>query len=165
MARAAAPLAESTRETLTSLPFTKREAAVRLRGRTKHRVFLDGGPFTGVAARHLAVRLMRLRDEVHMLPGHPVHLNALVQDLRRTDVLVLFDHRLYEERMARVAQEAKTAGARIVLFTDLWFSPVTALADVVLAAAVRCAMPGTGLVPTSALIETLLAVRADSGEG
>ncbi|MEU5227128.1 SIS domain-containing protein [Streptomyces toyocaensis] len=138
------------------MPFTKLEAAVRLRCRTKHRVFLDGGRFTGVAARHLALRLMRLRDEVHMLPGHPVHPNALTRDLRRPDVLVLIDHRPYEERMARIAQEAKTAGARIVLFTGPWFSPVMAVADVVLAVAVRFPMPGTGLAPTSALIKTLL---------
>ncbi|MEU0087485.1 MurR/RpiR family transcriptional regulator [Streptomyces sp. NPDC006274] len=164
MDRAAALLTESTRETLASLPATELDAAVRLLGRPGHRVFLDGGRFTGIAARCLGLRLMRLRDGVHMVPDHPVPLASLTRDLRRTDVLVLFDHRPYEERTARIARQAKDSGARIVLFTDPWFSPVTEIADVVLAASVRSPVPRTSLVPTLALIETLVAVLADSGD-
>jgi DNA-binding MurR/RpiR family transcriptional regulator len=164
MDRAATLLTESTHETLASLPATELDAAVRLLGRPGHRVFLDGGRFTGIAARCLALRLMRLRDGVHMVPDHPVPLASLARDLRRTDVLVLFDHRPYEERTARIARQAKASGARIVLFTDPWFSPVTEIADVVLAAAVRSPVPRTSLVPTLALIETLVAVLADSGD-
>lgn len=162
-ARTAALLAQSTRETLTSLPSAELDAAGRiLGGGPQHRVFLDGGRFTGVAARYLALRLMGLRDEVRVLPGHPVQLASVTRDLRRTDVLVLFDHRPYEERTARIAKQAKAAGARIVLFTDAWFSPVTEVADVVLAAAGRSPLPRTSLVPTLALIETLLTVLAGS---
>jgi DNA-binding MurR/RpiR family transcriptional regulator len=164
MDRAAALLMESTRETLASLPAAELDAAVRLLGRSGHRIFLDGGRFTGIAARYLALRLMRLRDGVHLAPDHPVPLTSLARDLRRTDVLVLFDHRPYEERTARLAQQAKASGARIVLFTDPWFSPVTELADVVIAAAVRSPLPRTSLVPTLALIETLVAALADYGD-
>lgn len=161
-ARTAALLAQSTRETLTSLPSAELDAAGRILGGPQHRVFLDGGRFTGVAARYLALRLMGLRDEVRVLPGHPVQLAAVTRDLRRTDVLVLFDHRPYEERTARIAKQAKAAGARIVLFTDAWFSPVTEVADVVLSASGRSPLPRTSLVPTLALIETLLTVLAGS---
>lgn len=160
--RTAALLADSTRETLASLPTAELDAAGRILGAAQHRVFLVGGRFTQVAARYLALRLMGMRDEVRILPDHPVQLAALARDLRRNDVLVLFDHRPYEERAARLAGEAKAVGARIVLFTDPWFSPVTEVADVVLAAAGRSPLPRTSLVPTLALIETLLTVLAGS---
>lgn len=164
-ARAATLLARRTRETLTSLPPEQLEAAVRLLGSARHRVLLDGGgPFTGIVARCLALRLMELRREVRPLPRHAVHLAAAIRGLRRSDVVVLFDHRPYEERLARVAREARAAGARILLFTDPWFSPVTEIADVVLTAPVESVSPRTSLVPTLALVEALTAVLADSGD-
>lgn len=164
MDRAAALLTESTRETLASLPSAELDAAVRLLGPPGRRVFLDGGRFTGIAARYLALRLMRLREGVFMIPEHPVPRTSLTRDLRRTDVLVLFDHRPYEERTARIAQRAKSSGSRIVLFTDPSYSPVTEVADVVLTAAVCSPVPRTSLVPTLALIETLVTVLADPGD-
>ena len=99
-----------------------------------------------------------------MMPEHPVPRTSLTRDLRRTDVLVLFDHHPYEERTARTAERAKASGARIVLFTDPSYSPVTEVADVVLTAAVRSPVPRTSLVPTLALIETLVTVLAVSGD-
>jgi DNA-binding MurR/RpiR family transcriptional regulator len=164
LGRVATLLAESTRETLAALPSTDLDAAVRLLGLPRNRVFLDGGRFTGIAARYLALRLMRLRERVFIMPEHPVSRTSLVRDLRRTDVMVLFDHRPYEERTARIARQAKASGARIVLFTDPWFSPVTEVADVVLTAAVRSPVPRTSLVSTLALIETLVTVLTDPGD-
>ncbi|HET9380029.1 MAG TPA: MurR/RpiR family transcriptional regulator [Streptomyces sp.] len=163
-AQAATLLAEGTRETLAALAEADLAEAVRLLGLPRNRVFLDGGRFTGIAARCLALRLMRLREDVFMMPDHPVSRTSFARDLRRTDVMVLFDHRPYEERTARIAGQAKASGARVVLFTDPWFSPVTEVADVVLTAAVRSPVPHTGLVPTLALVETLVAVLADSGD-
>ncbi|MFD0319160.1 MurR/RpiR family transcriptional regulator [Streptomyces flavalbus] len=162
-ARAATLLAEATRETLTSLPAAELDAAVRLLGSERNRVFLDGGRFTGVLAQCLELRLMGLRDGVRRLPDHPVQLAAVARDLRRSDVVVLFDHRPYEERTARLAHQAKAAGARILLFTDPTFSPVTEIADVVLTAAVRSPSPRASLVPTLALIEALVTVLAGYG--
>ncbi|MEU3254826.1 MurR/RpiR family transcriptional regulator [Streptomyces sp. NPDC006997] len=164
VARAGVLLAEATRETLTSLPPAELDAAVRLLASERHRVFLDGGRFTGVLAQCLELRLMGLRDGVRRLPDHPVQLAAVARDLRRSDVVVLFDHRPYEERTARLAHQAKAAGARILLFTDPTFSPVTEIADVVLTAVVRSPSPRASLVPTLALIEALVTVLADCGD-
>ncbi|HET9382049.1 MAG TPA: MurR/RpiR family transcriptional regulator, partial [Streptomyces sp.] len=60
--RAAALLGENTRETLTALRPAELDEAVRLLRPARGRVFLDGGRLTGVAARYLALRLMRLRE-------------------------------------------------------------------------------------------------------
>ena len=50
-------------------------------------------------------------------------------DIKPGDVVVIFDVRRYENSTLRLAKMAKEKGARIVLFTDQWRSPVHEFAD------------------------------------
>ena len=45
-------------------------------------------------------------------------------DLGRQDLLVLFDYRRYQSQAQHVAQAAKARGTRLVLFTDIYASPL-----------------------------------------
>ncbi|WP_234326524.1 MurR/RpiR family transcriptional regulator [Streptomyces sp. NRRL S-337] len=59
---------------------------------------------------------------------------------------------------------AHERGAKVVLFTDAWLSPVAEFADVVLPARVEAPSPFDSLVAPMALVETLVAaVHARSG--
>ena len=61
---------------------------------------------------------------------------------------------------------ARERGARLVLITDPWLSPIADLADAVLPAQVDGPLPFESLTPTLALVETLVtAVAQRLGDG
>ena len=68
---------------------------------------------------------------------------------------MLFDYRRYELDTFEFARLARERGARLVLLTDPWLSPIADLADAVLPAQVDGPSPFESLTPTVALVETL----------
>ncbi|WP_223732879.1 MurR/RpiR family transcriptional regulator [Streptomyces purpurogeneiscleroticus] len=155
--RAGQAIAVGTQETLTSLPPDEVQAAAALLADSSRRLLLGGGRFTRLLAHYLTLHLLQLREGVHLLPEGEIELAALLSRIGRRDVLVLFDYRPYERPTTEIARHAKAAGARLVLFTDRCLSPLSELADVVLPAAVAAPCPHGSLVPSLAVIETLIA--------
>jgi DNA-binding MurR/RpiR family transcriptional regulator len=49
-------------------------------------------------------------------------------DIGKTDVLLVFDIRRYDARMLEFAASARERGAKVVLITDQWISPIARLA-------------------------------------
>ncbi|MFJ4675875.1 MULTISPECIES: MurR/RpiR family transcriptional regulator [Kitasatospora] len=133
------------------------ERAVQLLADPKRRVTLAGGRFTHLLAQYLGLHLMQLRDDVRFLPDRPVERTALLAALGRRDVLVVFDYRRYETDKVTLAELVREAGGRVILFTDAWLSPVSTQAEVVLSSQVGAPSPYDSLVPTLAVVETVVA--------
>ncbi|MCD0480855.1 MurR/RpiR family transcriptional regulator [Streptacidiphilus sp. ASG 303] len=151
--------------TLGELPPHDLKRAVDLLADRKRRVTLAGGRFTHLLARYLGLHLMQMRDEVHFLPDRDVERTAVLAALGRRDVLVVFDYRRYEAASLEWAGLCEEQGGRVVLFTDTWLSPVTAHAEVVLPSRVGAPSPYDSLVPTLAVVETVVAgVLAELGD-
>ncbi|TFE47777.1 MurR/RpiR family transcriptional regulator [Streptomyces sp. ICN441] len=77
--------------------------------------------------------------------------------IHRADVVVVFDYRRYEPDALALAQLAAERGGKVVVFTDTWLSPASAHADVVLPSRVSSTSPYDSLVPSLAVIETVVA--------
>lgn len=142
---------------LTELPPHDLDDAVRLLADPKVRVTLAGGRFTHLLAQYLGLHLMQLREDVRFLPDGAVERTATLNSLRRRDVLVLFDYRRYEQDKVAMAGLVRERGGKVLLFTDTWLSPVTSRSDVVLPCRVTAPSPYDSLVPTLAVIETVVA--------
>lgn len=142
---------------LAELPPHDLDHAVRLLSDPKLRITLAGGRFTHLLAQYLGLHLMQLREDVRFLPDRDVERTATLGSLRRRDVLVLFDYRRYEEDKVAMAGLVRERGGTVLLFTDTWLSPVTSRADVVLPCRVSAPSPYDSLVPTLAVIETVVA--------
>ncbi|WP_405009745.1 MurR/RpiR family transcriptional regulator [Kitasatospora sp. NBC_01539] len=141
------------------------ERAVQLLADPKRRITLVGGRFTHLLAQYLGLHLMQLRGDVRFLPDRPVERTALLAALGRRDVLVVFDYRRYETDKTTLAELVREAGGRVVLFTDAWLSPVSTQAEVVLSSQVGAPSPYDSLVPTLAVVETVVAgLIAEMGE-
>lgn len=152
-------------QTLTELPPHDLEHAVSLLADGKRRITLAGGRFTHLLAQYLGLHLMQLRGDIRLLPAGDVERTAALGALTRRDVLVVFDYRRYEQDKVTMAQLALEQGAKVVLFTDRWLSPVSAHAEVVLTSLVTTPSPYDSLVPTLAVVETVVAgVVAALGE-
>ncbi|WP_084958420.1 MurR/RpiR family transcriptional regulator [Thermoactinospora rubra] len=121
------------------------------------RILVAGGRFTGVLGRYLALHLVQLRDNVHPLSDLAVERAAVLAAAGRKDVLVVLDYRRYEPESLELARYLRDQGAKVVLLTDPWLSPIAAVADVVLPSRVGSPSPYDSLVPALAVIETLIA--------
>lgn len=148
---------EAVARTLAELPPHDLHQAVQLLSDPKRRVTLAGGRFTRLLAQYLGLHLMQLRDDVRFLPGGAVERAAVLAALHRRDVLVVFDYRRYEEEKLAIAQLVHETGGKVIVFTDTWLSPVTAHAEVVLPSHVAAPSPYDSLVPTLAVVETVVA--------
>jgi DNA-binding MurR/RpiR family transcriptional regulator len=75
----------------------------------------------------------------------------------KRDVFVLFDYRRYEPQTLELARQLDDQGAKIVLLTDRWLSPVSSIASVVLPAHVDSPSAYDSYVPSLVIVELLVA--------
>jgi DNA-binding MurR/RpiR family transcriptional regulator len=119
-------------------------------------VMITGGRYSHLLAAYLATRLREFRGRVRMVEPIAGERAAAVSDLTRRDVVVAFDFRRYERDTVEFARVAATVGARVILLTDPWLSPIVDTAEVILPAQVDGPGPFESLVPTLAVVETLV---------
>jgi len=107
----------------------------------RRRVLLLGGRFSGTMALHLYQHLRELRPHVELVAGQSQGWAEHLLDAGRKDVLIVYDIRRYQDDVVKFAREAAALGVGVVLMTDLWVSPVAAVARHVFA--VRTSVPSS----------------------
>jgi DNA-binding MurR/RpiR family transcriptional regulator len=136
--------------------------AAQLLADTGHTVWSSGGWFSHLAASYLAVTMREIRPRVQTVPALPAERTAAINDTKKGDIAAIFDFRRYERPTYEFAKAFHDAGARIVLFTDPWLSPITDIAAAVLPAQVTGQSPFESLTPTFAVVETIITAVADT---
>jgi DNA-binding MurR/RpiR family transcriptional regulator len=143
--------------TFRNLPEAEFSAIVEMMCDRRRSVHLIGGRFTDALARYLASHLSLVRPDVRHVPsGIGVWRDRLL-DIRRRDVLIVFDIRRYQEDVVAFAQDAAGRGAEIVLVTDQWISPLSRQAKHVLACRVAAPSRWDSSVVLLAIVEALTA--------
>jgi len=92
-------------------------------------VHFTGGRITRSLADYFFTHLQVVRGGVHSLPRSPSLWPQHLINMAKGDVLVVFDVRRYEAGLLELARLASERGVTIVLFTDQWMSPISALAS------------------------------------
>jgi DNA-binding MurR/RpiR family transcriptional regulator len=159
--RCGSALGESVAASVHSLDPGDFTRAVGLLTAPRHRVSAIGGWFSHLAAAYLVALLREIRPDVHLVPQVPSERAAALADLGKRDVVAVFDYRRYERDTDEFARAARAAGARIVLFTDPFLSPVADIADTLLPAQVAGMSPFVSLAPAIAVVETLMIAAAE----
>lgn len=154
-------LSESVTASVTGLDLDEFRRAVSLLADGGRPVLVTGGWFSQLLAGYLASVLRELRQQVRLVGPSASDRAGVIADIRRRDTVVAFDFRRYERDTLTIAQAARTAGARILLITDPWLSPVADIADAVLTAQVSGPAPFASLTGPLAVVETLVAAVAD----
>lgn len=154
--RAEDTLVQIVRESSAALPPERFAAAVTSITRARQRVTI-GGRFTSMIASYLITHLqMLLPNSRHVSSGAMERTSALLDVDKRT-VVIAYDFRRYQEDTVRFCRLAKRQGAKLILFTDPWFSPAAAVADIVFPCRVESASPFDSSTATLAMTEILLA--------
>jgi DNA-binding MurR/RpiR family transcriptional regulator len=159
--RTGAMLGESVTASVQRLDLTEFAQATSLLADTRQHVLALGGSFSQLVAGYLVAVLREIRSGVRLVPPVPAERAAALADIGKKDVVCAFDFRRYERDTQDFAVAAKAAGARIVLFTDPWLSPIADIADALLPAQVVAgSSPFPSLAPTVAVAETLITAVA-----
>lgn len=154
-------LSEAVTASVTGLDPAEFGRAVSLLAEGGRQVLVTGGWFSQLLAGYLASVLRELRPDVRLVGASDSDRAGAIADIRRRDVVVAFDFRRYDRDTLAIAQGARAVGARIVLVTDPWLSPVADVADAVLTAQVAGPAPFESLTAALAVVETLVASVAE----
>lgn len=124
------------------------------------RVILTGGVTSHAVAYYLYLQLDLVRSGCRFVGPAASPTWTDLADLGQRDVVVLFDYRGYEANTLEIARWAKSRGARLVLFTDPWLSPITGLAAHLIVTRCESVTPFDTLVPAVALAEAVASEAA-----
>lgn len=137
------------------------ERAVTLLADPRRRVLVLGGRFSRFVAGILQRCLHHLRDGTTLVDGTSADQVDALLSIDKRHVLVVFDYRRYQSDVVRFASDAKARGATVILFTDVWKSPIAEFADLVLTAPTDTASPFDTLVTPLLQVEVVVAGAAD----
>ncbi|WP_095588065.1 MurR/RpiR family transcriptional regulator [Actibacterium ureilyticum] len=148
---------QNINQTIGQLDFAAFDAAAKLLGDPDRALHLIGGRITGPLAQYLAHHLQIIRPRVQLVSSSQNLWPQTVLDMDRNAVLIIFDIRRYEKQMAHLAALAAERGARIVLFTDQWGSPIERIADHCFRAMVEAPSSWDSTMALNFLVESLIA--------
>ena len=131
--------------------------AIELLADVRRRVMVLGGRVSGPLARYLAGQLHLLRPGIGLVDSERSAPAQQLIDMRKTDVLVLFDYRRYQTDTIDSARVAAARGCDVILFTDQWLSPASAFSRQVLVTSVETVGPFDSLVGAMAVVEAIVA--------
>ncbi len=144
----------ATRSLLAGRDF---DEAVEVLSDVRRRVMIVGGRVSAPLARYLAAQMHLLRPGTGFVDVERSAPAQQLIDMRKTDVLVVFDYRRYQPDTIECARLAAGRGCDVVLFTDQWLSPASAFAKQVLVTSVETIGPFDSLVGAMAVLEGVVA--------
>jgi DNA-binding MurR/RpiR family transcriptional regulator len=130
--------------------------AVELLADVRRRVLVLGGRVSATLARYLTGQLHLLRPGIGLVDAERSAPAQQLIDMRKTDLLVVFDYRRYQPDTIESARIAASRGCNVILFTDPWLSPASAFARQVLVTSVDMVGPFDSLVGAVAVVEALV---------
>ncbi|SEK67222.1 MurR/RpiR family transcriptional regulator [Nonomuraea pusilla] len=123
-------------------------------------VWALGGPLSELAAEYLVRQLAGLRSGAHRVPESPSARARALLDVGPSDLVVAYDFRRYSPGTARFVLAARERGARLVLVTDAWESPLAPEAHALVRLPREAAGPIAPLTHEIAVTELLLVATA-----
>lgn len=150
-------IGRSIETSATTTPLQSYDRAARMIMEARGEVLMLGGRFSRHIAGIFAGYLVQLRPGVRDLEALSIQGFDRLADLGRHDVLVVFDYRRYQLDVISFARQAAAKGARVLLFTDQWLSPIADIAEATIISPVEVASPYDTLVPALAQMEALVA--------
>jgi DNA-binding MurR/RpiR family transcriptional regulator len=143
--------------TLDVLSHRDANEAVELLADVRRGVLVLGGRVSAPLARYLAAQLHLLRPGIALVDAERSSPAQQLIDMRKSDVLVVFDFRRYQADTIESARVASAQGSNVILFTDPWLSPASAYARQVIITSVDTVGPFDSLVGAMAVVEAVVA--------
>ena len=143
--------------TLELLSSRDLDEAVELIADSRRQVLVLGGRVSSTLARYLAGQLHLLRPGVQLLDADRTMPAQQLIDMKKRDLLIVFDYRRYQADTIESARVAASKGGGVILFTDPWLSPASAFARQVLVTSMETVGPFDSFVGAVAVVEAVIA--------
>jgi len=132
------------------------DEAVRALTDPKSRIHVIGGRFSTALGVYFATHLQMLRPHVSAVSEIPIHRSNALLDMGRNDVVVALDFRRYQPDTIDFGVAAAQMGARIILLTDPWLSPLVNSAKTVITVETTSPSPFDSFVSAMGVLELLI---------
>ncbi|KAA3621658.1 MAG: MurR/RpiR family transcriptional regulator [Proteobacteria bacterium] len=159
--RYAAAAHDNLTSTVNHLPATEIEAVSQLLMDERRKIYLLGGRFSGALAQLFHAHLHAVRGNVQHVSGQSTAWPEHLIDMKRRDVVLVFDFRRYQKDIVGFAEDAARRGATVVLFTDQWRSPAAKVSRHVLSSRVETPSRWDSAVAPLMLVESIIAMVTD----
>ncbi|SFJ82684.1 MurR/RpiR family transcriptional regulator [Jannaschia pohangensis] len=121
-----------------------------------HHLYIVGGRITHTLAEYLFLHMQVIRPDVTHVQSTSNTWPHYLLNAKEGDVFVIFDVRRYENNTLKLAELAHARGARIILMTDQWRSPVHQLATVCLSNRIVVPSAWDSATTIMLLLETMI---------
>lgn len=119
-------------------------------------LYIVGGRITHTLAEYLFLHMQVVRPNVTQVQSTSNTWPHTLLNAQEGDVFVIFDVRRYENTILKLAEIAHARGARIILMTDQWRSPVHQLAEVCFSNRIVVPSAWDSATTTLLLLETMI---------
>lgn len=147
---------ENFRSTLAHIEPTAFDEACDLVADQSRHLYIVGGRITHTLAEYLYLHTQVIRPNLTHVQSTSNTWPHYLLNAEEGDVFVVFDVRRYENNTLKLAEMARSRGAKIVLFTDQWRSPVHRLADITLSSRIIVPSAWDSATTTMLLIESMI---------
>lgn len=152
---------QNIRHSLAQISPAEFDAACALLADTRARLHIVGGRITHTMAEYLFLHMQMIRPDVIHIQSTSNAWPHYLLDVKDGDTFVIFDVRRYEANTLKLAEMARARGARIVLFTDQWRSPIHSLSDICFSSRIVVPSAWDSAATTLLLVETMIAAVQD----
>lgn len=147
---------DNIRHTLGQIDPAEFDNACAMTADTNHHLYIVGGRITHTLAEYLFLHLQVIRGQITHVQSTSNAWPHYLLDVKEGDVFIIFDMRRYENNTLKLAEMAHAKGARIVLFTDQWRSPVHQFAEVSFSSRIIVPSAWDSAVTPLLLLETMI---------
>ena len=159
MARATQQMAISA-EAITEEQFSR---ICKLLAEPKRSIYMLGGRASNIIASYLAFHLRQIRAGVYHLSADPETWPEHLLRMGARDILLVADFRRYQPDLAALCHAAsEKCGAKVILLTDKWLSPIARSAAEVLPVPIESGTLWDTYTPALALAEAIVTRIAEN---
>lgn len=132
------------------------DEACALLADTDRHLFIAGGRITHTLAEYLFLHMQVIRPNLTHVQSTSNTWPHYLLNAAEGDVFFIFDMRRYENNTLKMAEMAHARGAKIILMTDQWRSPVHQLAQVCLSNRIVVPSAWDSATTTMLLMEAMI---------
>ncbi len=147
---------DNIRNTMAHIDPVAFDEACALVADQKRHLYIVGGRITHTLAEYLFMHMQVIRPNLTHVQSTSNTWPHYLLNAAKGDVFVIFDVRRYENNTLKLAEMARARGARLVLFTDQWRSPVHRLADITLTCRIIVPSAWDSVATTVLLVESMI---------
>ncbi len=148
---------DNIRHTLGQIDPKDFDAACAMTANTERHLYIVGGRVTHTLAEYLFLHMQVIRPRITHIQSTSNAWPHYLLDVKDGDVFIIFDMRRYENNTLKLAEMAHAKGARLILFTDQWRSPVHQLAEISLSSRIVAPSAWDSAATPMLLVEAMIA--------